>query len=244
MGATCLLLAHDGPPAPRQVPPDAVQALLVKRVAPIYPPLARQARIQGVVVLDIIINKTGHVSDVKLVSGHPMLAPAAIAAVKQWKYRPFEENDQPLEIQTTIQVNFTFADGPPVGSAVGDIFGSTPGMHSLGFVRMCEEVRVGSTSQRLRVSQGVMQNMAISPQSPTYPEEARTQNVEGAVLLAVEIGKDGAVCDVALIRGNRLLAPAAIAAVREWKFRPYILNSFPAEVETEVQVNFTLKPQS
>jgi TonB family protein len=94
-------------PAPLEVPPDIVQALLLKRVAPVYPPLARQARIQATVVLNIVINKSGEVRDIQLYSGHPILAPAAIEAVKQWRYRPYEQNGQPVEIKTTVQINFT-----------------------------------------------------------------------------------------------------------------------------------------
>jgi protein TonB len=60
-------------------------------VAPVYPPLARQARIQGTVILKIVINKDGDVRNVQSVSGHPMLAPAAVEAVKQWKYHPYTE---------------------------------------------------------------------------------------------------------------------------------------------------------
>src|SRR6201993_1675226 len=65
------------------------QGLLVRRVNPTYPPLARQARIQGTVILQAEISKNGDIENLRLVSGHPMLAPAAIDAVKQWKYRPY-----------------------------------------------------------------------------------------------------------------------------------------------------------
>lgn len=92
---------------PLEVPPESVQTLLIKRVEPIYPPLARQARIQGTVILDVTINKPGDASDTKLVSGHPLLAPAAIDAVKRWKYRPYRLNGQPVEVETRAQVNFT-----------------------------------------------------------------------------------------------------------------------------------------
>jgi periplasmic protein TonB len=85
--------------------------LLVRRVNPTYPPLARQARIQGVVLLQAQISKTGDIENLTLISGHPMLAPAAIEAVKQWKYRPYLLNGEPVEVDTQIQVNFTLAGG-------------------------------------------------------------------------------------------------------------------------------------
>ena len=83
--------------------------LLIRKVQPTYPPLARQARIQGQVVLQAQISKTGDIENLQLVSGHPMLAPAAIEAVKQWKYKPYLLNGEPVEVETTVQVNFSLA---------------------------------------------------------------------------------------------------------------------------------------
>ena len=85
--------------------------LLVRRVQPNYPPLARQARIQGVVVLQAQISKEGNIENLQLISGHPMLAPAAIEAVKQWKYKPYLLNGEPVEVETQVQVNFTLSGG-------------------------------------------------------------------------------------------------------------------------------------
>jgi len=87
------------------------QGLLVRKVPPNYPPLARQARIQGTVLLQAQISKDGNIENLQLISGHPMLAPAAIEAVKQWKYRPYLLNGEPVEVETQIQVNFTLAGG-------------------------------------------------------------------------------------------------------------------------------------
>lgn len=85
--------------------------MLVRKVQPSYPPLARQARIQGTVVLQATISKEGNVENLQLVSGHPMLAPAAIEAVKQWRYKPYLLNGEPVEVETQVQVNFTLAGG-------------------------------------------------------------------------------------------------------------------------------------
>jgi len=85
--------------------------LLVRKVNPTYPPLARQARIQGQVVLRAVISKDGSIEGLTLVSGHPMLAPAAIEAVKQWKYKPYLLNGEPVEVDTEVLVNFTLSGG-------------------------------------------------------------------------------------------------------------------------------------
>jgi protein TonB len=87
------------------------QGLLVYRIEPTYPRLAQLARINGVVVLTAIIDKHGNVERLQLVSGSPLLAPAAIDAVKQWHYKPFLLNGQPVEIETTVTVNFQMHNG-------------------------------------------------------------------------------------------------------------------------------------
>ena len=82
-------------------------ANLVTKVTPVYPPLAKQARIQGTVQFSVIIGKDGHILTLDLVSGHPLLAPSATEAVRQWVYRPTLLNGNPVEVATVIDVNFT-----------------------------------------------------------------------------------------------------------------------------------------
>jgi periplasmic protein TonB len=85
------------------------KGLLIRRVEPTYPPLARSARVQGEVVLSAIISTNGDIENLQLVSGHPMLVPAALTAVKQWRYKPYLLNGQPTEVETTITVIFTLS---------------------------------------------------------------------------------------------------------------------------------------
>lgn len=85
------------------------KGLLIHRVEPSYPPLARQARVQGDVVLTAIIDVEGNIKNLQLVSGHPMLVPSAIEAVKQWRYKPYLLNGQPVEVETTITVIFSLS---------------------------------------------------------------------------------------------------------------------------------------
>jgi TonB family protein len=112
--ATLLLFAQDTPTPPQRIRVGGnVQASnLVKKVTPVYPPLAKQARMQGTVRFTVIINKEGSVENVQLVSGHPLLVPSALEAVKQWKYRPTLLNGNPVEVITQIDINFTLADDP------------------------------------------------------------------------------------------------------------------------------------
>ena len=99
---------------PRSVlrfPPASRQGLLVRKVQPTYPPLAKQARISGSVVLQAVIGKDGSIENLHAVSGHPMLIQSAIDAVRQWKYKPYFLNGEPVEVDTQVTVNFTLAGG-------------------------------------------------------------------------------------------------------------------------------------
>ena len=87
------------------------EGLLLHKVTPQYPPLAKQARIQGSVVLQATIGKDGSILNLRVASGHPMLTQAALDAVKQWKYKPYMLNGEAVEVETTVQVNFTLSGG-------------------------------------------------------------------------------------------------------------------------------------
>jgi protein TonB len=111
------LMAGDGavvPPPPKAAAPARIKqggavtaASIITQTHPNYPPLARQARIQGTVVLHAIIDKEGKVAQLEVISGHPLLVQAAMEAVKQWRYKPTQLNGEPVEVDTTIQVTFT-----------------------------------------------------------------------------------------------------------------------------------------
>jgi len=83
---------------------------LISAPKPQYPPLARAARVTGVVLLQATISKQGTIEDLKVITGHPLLNEAAMEAVRQWRYKPQLLNGQPIEVITTITVNFSFAN--------------------------------------------------------------------------------------------------------------------------------------
>lgn len=113
-------LSAEAKPMPLLSPVPAVRPVrvshmmegnLIHRVQPEYPALARQARIQGTVVLRAIISRDGRIENLQVVSGHPMLVQAAIEAVRQWRYRPYVLNDQPVEVESQVTVNFSLSGG-------------------------------------------------------------------------------------------------------------------------------------
>ncbi len=101
------------PPSPAVAHPSRISHMmegnLIRRVQPEYPPIARSARIQGQVVLAAIINKEGKIENLRVLAGHPMLVHAALEAVSQWRYRPYALNNEPVEVETQITVNFSLS---------------------------------------------------------------------------------------------------------------------------------------
>ena len=85
-------------------------AKLIEQKAPVYPPLAKEARIQGTVRFNVLISKEGKVADVRLISGHPLLVPPAMDALKEWSYQPTLLNGNPVEVVTAADVNFTLSN--------------------------------------------------------------------------------------------------------------------------------------
>ena len=79
---------------------------LINRVEPRYPELAKRARIQGIVLLQVTVDELGHVADVKVIRGHPLLNEGAVSAVSQWIYSPTLLNGEPVPVIATVTVNF------------------------------------------------------------------------------------------------------------------------------------------
>ena len=119
--------------------------------------------------------------------------------------------------------------GGQMGGVIGGIISSTP-----------VSVPKAATPTRVRVSQGVTQGLLIRKVQPTYPPLARQARIQGQVLLQAEISKDGTIQNLRLISGHPMLTSAAIEAVKQWRYKPYILNGEPVEVETQITENFTL----
>jgi len=153
----------------------------------------------------------------------------------------------PTKIPEKVQMIKEDEAPPPVMSAagvVGGVPGGVPGgsMGGVigGIISSTPIVPKVATPQRVRVSQGVTQGLLIRKVQPAYPPLARQARIQGSVLLQAEISKDGTIQNLRLISGHPMLAPAAIEAVKQWRYKPYILNGEPVEVETQITVNFTL----
>jgi len=92
-----------------------------------------------------------------------------------------------------------------------------------------------------RISQGVAQGLLIKRVQPVYPPQALAMHLQGAVQLLATISKDGNVTNLKQVGGDAVFGRAAMDAVKQWKYKPYLLNGEPLEIQTEITVNF--KPQ-
>ncbi len=183
--------------------------LLIEKKNPVYPIEAKLAHVSGTVILRAIINKEGSIADLKVISGPDLLVKGAVDAVSAWKYRPYMLNGQPVDVQTTIMVNFNLDDKPQHGSDGGPA----------------------------RIPSGVMASQLISKTPPVYPAEARATHTNGSVVLRALIGIDGKVKDLKIVSGPQVLQQSVLDAVKTWRYRPYVLNGVPTEVDTVIVVN-------
>ena len=114
VGNSNFVLPPPPPPAPAVHQPPVshmMEGNLVHRVQPEYPALARQVRVQGLVVLRAVISRDGTIENLQVLSGHPLLIQAALNAVRQWRYRPYVLNREPVEVETEVKVNFILSGG-------------------------------------------------------------------------------------------------------------------------------------
>jgi protein TonB len=102
-------VAPAAPKGPVRLPSTIVAGLLLQKTIPVYPLIAKAARKEGIVVLQATISATGAIENLRVVSGDPMLQQAALDAVRNWRYRPYLLNGQPVEVETTVNVIFTLS---------------------------------------------------------------------------------------------------------------------------------------
>jgi TonB family protein len=93
---------------------------------------------------------------------------------------------------------------------------------------------------RMRVSSGVLQGLSLKKVEPVYPQDAKNLHIQGTVLLHLIIDDEGNVVSLGLVSGPGILAPAAIDAVSQWKYKPYMLNGKPIELDSTAEIHFSL----
>src|SRR6266702_1549612 len=164
----------------------------------------------------------------------PPPPPPLAAAVKVVKIQSEVINGQlrtPTKIPSKVQMSKEEEAPPALGA--GGVPGGILGSGEAAITKV-------ATPQRVRVSTGVATGLLIKKVTPNYPQLAKQARIEGTVVLTAEISKEGTIQNLQLVSGHPMLAPAAIEAVKQWRYKPYLLNGEPVAVETQVQVNFSL----
>jgi TonB family protein len=202
---------------------------ILSRVDPQYPELARQARIQSDVNMAVTIGPDGHVRNLMVVSGHPLLIQSAMEALKNWTFAPALQNGAPVAATFPLMIPFRLDGGS------GPLPGNVQPLATTPQPPMPSRIRVGGNVQMAMLQHRV---------DPVYPAQALTAGpdggpLEGTVRLNVVIAKDGTVQSVQPIEGHPLLAVAVEAAVQQWIYRPTLLNGNPVEVVTTVELTLS-----
>lgn len=95
-----------------------------------------------------------------------------------------------------------------------------------------------ANSGKLRVSSGIAEGLKTHNVNPKYPREARKKGIQGDVILQATLDTKGNLTNVKVAQGDPILAKAAVEAVQQWRYRPYVLNGEPVEVETTIKIQF------
>ena len=223
----------------------------VVKVTPVYPPEAKKAGIQGIVVLRATIEKDGSISDLKALRGDPLLVKSAVDAVQKWRYAPGEKS-----VITDVTINFTLADDRGPGAGVSDgvsggvgggISGGTSGGAGGGVSSGVSSgvgggVSGGVSGGVYTVGGDVSKPIPIFEPDPPYTEEAKHAKTEGSVNLWVVVAADGTVSDVKASPGfDKGLTENAVNTVRTWKFQPAMKAGKPVPCKVMIEVNFKLR---
>jgi TonB family protein len=180
-------------------------------------PSVSGGKTNGMIVMFVSIDQVGRIREAYPVgTDNPRLAGAARDQLLQMQWKPAVVKGVPVQVDAVITLPFSTTLTPQVESAV--------------------------KNNSIKVQTGVMAGRKMSGPPPKYPEVAREQHIQGSVYLRAIIGSDGTITKLGVIDApSPILADAALNAVRQWRYTPYILNGSPTEVETQITVNFEFK---
>jgi len=181
-----------------------------------YPLQAVENHVQGQVLLNLHISETGDVESTETLRGDPILVDAAERAARQFRFKPFIKSGRPVKASTKMSFDFVWPS------------------------RVAIRALLDAETTTMRVARGVMEANIVHRVQPVYPPEAKDKRIQGDVVLLATIGKDGRIKDLSVQSGPRILEESATSAVRQWRYRPFLLNGEPVEVQTPIKVEFRM----
>ncbi len=219
---------HNGPPPPAAQPaadakPAEVTLEPIETPPATYPPQALAQKIQGKVAAKFLLSASGDVEYVDVPKDQPLLDVAAQDAIVKWKFKPALKDGKAVAVISSANFDFVLgADGQPKEAA------QTIGPASI-------------FPTRVQLSKDAAKSTLVHRVPVSYPQSAMAMKLQGTVVLEAHIDKDGNVADVKPVSGPNLLTKAAMDAVKQWRYKPYFLMGQPVEVETQVELDFSLK---
>ncbi|MDH4197147.1 MAG: energy transducer TonB [Candidatus Aminicenantes bacterium] len=228
---------------------------LLKVVEPVYPEEAKKAKVGGFVIIEATTDETGRVAKTNILRSIPLLDQAAVDAVKQWVYEPLIESGRPREITFTVTVRFDPDEGkaqPSVGGVTGGVKGGVSGGVTGGVVggvqgAVGEDLITVSKQKSEEFGKGAIRAVGkikpprlVKAVDPVYPEEAKKKGISGVVILEARASETGDIEDVIILRSIPGLDDAAVAAVKQWKYEPMVVDGTPRKVVFTMTCRFTL----
>jgi TonB family protein len=221
--------------------------MMLSKVTPVYPMKARILGVQGSVIMHAIISKTGTIEDLKVISGPELLQQAAVDAVQRWTYRPYILDCKPVEVETSITVNFVFGGAKPepppppplealLQSSVIDMQHDSP-TPVVPSHAPAESSDAGTGAKEVggMVSQPVLVKRVV----PQFSPEAKQRKLQGVVFVSIIVDEHGRPQNVHVTRGvGHGLDENAVEAVKQYRFKPAMKDGKPVAVFLNVEVNF------
>jgi TonB family protein len=225
------------PGGPVRISSGTASGMVLSKVDPVYPAIAKAAHVQGSVILHAIISKDGTIKSLSVISGNGMLVDAARDAVSQWKFKPYLLNGQPTEVETSITENFSLAGSAQATIMAGD---ATDGVRQIG----------GDVKGPVPIYQS----------EPEYTKEGKKAKVQGIVTVGLVVDEHGVPQNVHVLRGMGIgpdgkpdpkfkkawrkaadgMNQSAVDAVTEYRFKPATENGRTVAVYLNVEVNFEI----
>lgn len=234
-GAVATAVPH-GPPSAGDAAPYALAEIIPGRVIhevdAKYPKQAKKQKIQGPVLLRLSIDKNGHVLIYTIISGDPILAKAALDAVRTWRFEPYTQNGQSVAVIQNISFNFVS------GKKAAEFSTQLPPPILAPAATDADTQLAGEV---FRVGGAITAPRLISGPPAEYGEEARQAKYQGTCILGVIVGSDGRPRHISVVRSiGKGLDQKAIEAVQKWEFQPGTKDGKPVAVHVDIEVKFQL----
>lgn len=164
---------------------------------------------------------------------HPELEQRALENMRQWKYSPFLLEGRPVEVRTAVVLRFDFEE--PASSLQWSLNAASPSSTAptIGGAKLPYGLR-----SWVELDPETMNSLRLKYKAPDYPQMARIAHIQGDVLLRIRVDKEGRVADEKAVRGHPILIQSALDAVKNWQYKPVIVNGQPVEILAQVLISF------